>query len=417
MGGRRFEGLRWFWRENVFVQAAENFSTDYLPLFAVAAGANAGAIGLLAAASGLLSIAGYLPGAFVASRLRARKPMVLATWYGPSRMLLPVLAILPFVASAGPTLVFLIIVVNALRIFGSSLGNPSWVSFVADLVPQESRGRYFASRNMASGIAALVVSPLAGLLIRTVNGRTVHGLPGYQVSLFAAFACAAASTYFFTKIPEPPARSVGQLRTSIRGLLGLLRRNPAFTWLAVSSLVWGVSLNLSAPFINVFIVTDLGGNAAMVGVMNGVFALTGLVGLAMFGRLADTRGSRRIFVVTGFFIPALPVLWAFAHSPWAGCLINIPSGFLWAGFNLASFNILLEMSPAEDRESAIALYQTAVAVSAVIGPLLGGYLAGLTGYRVVFTLSGVGRLVAMLIFVVMVRSASGGAAPKGRTVR
>jgi MFS family permease len=405
MGGRRFEGLRWFWRENVFVQAAENFSTDYLYLFAVAAGAGSESIGVLAAAASLLSIAGYLPGALLASRLRARKPMVLATWYGPSRLLLPVLAILPFVAPAGHTLLYLIIAVNALRMFGSSLGNPSWVSFVADLVPQESRGRYFASRNMASGVAALVVAPLAGLIIRTVNGPTVHALPGYQVSFLAAFACAAVSTYFFIKVPEPPARSAGQLTKSLRGLTGLLRHNPAFSWLAVSSLVWGISLTMCSPFINVYLVTDLGGNVAMVGLMNGVSALTALIGLALFGKLADARGSRPIFVVTGLLIPMFPVMWALARAPWVGYLINIPSGFLWAGYNLTSFNILLEMSPAEDRESAVALYQTAVAVSAVIGPLLGGYLAGFVGYRVTFALSGVGRLAGTVIFIAMVRSA------------
>jgi MFS family permease len=402
---RRLAGLRWFWREAIFVQAAESFSTDYIPLFALAAGANTGEIALLAAVANLVSVAGYLPGAWIASRLRTRKAMVLAAAYGPGRLMLPLLAILPFMIPAGPTLVLLIIVVNALRIFGGSLGNASWTSFVADLVPQESRSRFFASRFIAIGLAALAASPLAGAIIRIVNGSETHALPGYQVALFCAFSLGLFSTWFFIRIPEPPSRSRTRLRGQARSLLSLLRRNPGFAWLAASSFLWGAALNMSGAFFNVFIVTELGGNAAYVGVIAGSYALTGLVGQLLFGRLSDSRGNRATFILTGLIIPFLPCLWAFATTPLHGVLINGLSGIFWAGYSLTSFNILLEMSPPEDRESAFALYQTAVAVSAVIGPLIGGVLIAAVGFRVNFVLSGAGRMVAMIVFIVMTRRA------------
>jgi MFS family permease len=408
IGRRRLYGLRWFWREGIFVQAAESFSADYIPLFALAAGATASNIGMLAAAANLLSVAGFLPGALIASRLRSRKAAVLATTYGPSRLMLPVLALLPFVVPAGPTLVFLIIAVNALRALGGSLGNAAWTSFVADLVPLESRGRFFSSRFIAIGIAALVASPLAGWIIRMVNGTSVHALPGYQVSLVSAFAVGLVSFAFFLRIPEPPGRA--PMRGTARDLVGLLRRNPPFAWLVASSLVWGAALNMAGPFFNVFIVTDLGGSAASVGIIAGTFALTGLFGQVVFGRLTDRRGNRRVLVLTGLLIPVLPVLWAFARAPWHGCIFNLAAGFLWAGYTLASFNFLLEMSPPEDRESSFAIYQTAVAASAVIGPLLGGFLAGVAGYRLVFVISGVGRLAAAILFIALVPGNEKGAA-------
>lgn len=80
---------------------------------------------------------------------------------------------------------------------------------------------------------------------------------------------------------------------------------------------------------------------------------------------------------------------------------NLVAGFLWAGFTLANFNMLLLLTPDDQRHRAAALYQTAVFTSAVIGPLIGGYLADNVGYSMVFTASGVGRLLAMLIFAIM----------------
>jgi MFS family permease len=400
---RRLAGLRWFWREAIFVQAAESLSADYIPLFALAAGATSTDIGLLAAVANLLSVAGFLPGAMIAARLRTRKIMVLATSYGPSRLMLPLLAALPFLLPSGSVLVFFIIAVNALRIFGGSMGNPAWTSFVADLVPQERRGRFFSSRLFVSGLTALAISPLAGLMIRTVNGGATHALLGYQVSLAAAFVVGLFSIAFFLRIPEPPPRTPPRLRRQARDLLGLLRGNPAFTWLAASSFVWGVAVNMAGPFFNVFIVTELGGNVAVVGTTAGAFALAGLFGQLIFGRAADRRGNRRILILTGLGIPIIPCLWAVAQIPLHAYLLNIPGGILWAGYNLASFNILLEMSPAEDRESAFALYQTIVAVSAVIGPLLGGLLVSLVGFRVMFVLSGAGRLVGTILFLFFAR--------------
>lgn len=389
--------------DGVCSQAQDSSSADYIPLFALAAGASAGSIGILAAAGNLVSIAGFLGGAGIAYRLRQRKPFILATGGGASRLLFLLLAASPLMAGHGLMLVTLIIAINALRLMLGNLANPPWTAMAADLVPPEARGRYFASRNVAMGIAALVMSPLAGWIVRTVNTRTSHDLMGYQATLVLAFLCGVLSTVSFSRVPEPPAGIPIRLRKRTRNVLDLLRRNPAFTWLAASSFVWGFSLNVASPFFNVFLVTGLHGTSANVGIATGVSALTGLAGQALFGNLSDRRGNRAVLVLTGILIPILPLLWVFARVPYHVYLINTASGVLWAGYNLASFNMLLELSPPEEREAGVALYQSAVAASAVLGPLVGGLLIATAGYHAAFILSGVGRFAGSLLFIIMVR--------------
>ncbi len=130
---------------------------------------------------------------------------------------------------------------------------------------------------------------------------------------------------------------------------------------------------------------------------------TGLAGQALFGNLSDRRGNRAVLVLTGILIPILPILWVFARVPWHVYLINTASGILWAGYNLASFNMLLELSPPEQREGGVALYQSTVSASAVLGPLLGGLLIATAGYHAAFILSGAGRIVGSILFIVLVR--------------
>lgn len=407
-GPRRLEGMKWFWLDGAFSQAQESSSTDYIPLFALAAGASAGGIGVLTAVGNLVSIAGFLSGAGVASRLRRRKPFILAAGGGASRLMVLLLAFLPLVTGHGAVLVALIIALNALRLMFGSLSNPPWASMAADLIPPESRGRYFASRNVGIGLVALVTSPLAGWIIRTINTRASHDLLGYQASLLLAFLFGMLSTCSFSRVPEPPASVPGRLRRKARNAIDLLRRNPSFTWLAASSFVWGFSLNAASPFFNVYLITGLQGTPANVGIANGVSALTGLGGLALFGSLSDRRGNRAVLVLTGLLIPFLPLLWVFARVPYHVYLINTASGVLWAGYNLASFNMLLELSPAEDREAAVGLYQSAVSASAVLGPLVGGLLIATVGYHAAFIMSGVGRFVGSILFILFVKPAQGG---------
>ena len=150
-GARRLAGLKWFWMDGVCSQAQDSSSADYIPLFALAAVASAGSIGILAAAGNLVSIAGFLGGAGIAYRLRQRKPFILATGGGASRLLFLLLAASPLMACHGLMLVTLIIAINALRLMLGNLANPPWTAMAADLVPPEARGRYFASRNAGHG--------------------------------------------------------------------------------------------------------------------------------------------------------------------------------------------------------------------------------------------------------------------------
>src|SRR5208337_4488236 len=102
-------------------------------------------------------------------------------------------------------------------------------------------------------------------------------------------------------------------------------------------------------------------------------------------------------------IPILPLLWVLARAPWHVYLINTASGILWAGYNLASFNMLLELSPFEEREAGVALYQSVVSASAVLGPLVGGLLIAEAGYHAAFLVSSVGRLAGSVLFILFVK--------------
>jgi predicted MFS family arabinose efflux permease len=71
---------------------------------------------------------------------------------------------------------------------------------------------------------------------------------------------------------------------------------------------------------------------------------------------------------------------------------------LWSGFSMCILNLLLQITPEAERARFTAVHQIVVAISLAIGSAVGGWVVTAFSYKAVFALSGVGRLIAALIF-------------------
>ncbi|GAB4564278.1 MAG: MFS transporter [Anaerolineae bacterium] len=395
----RLLGLRYFWLDSLFAAISDNFYVNFVALFALAYGATRGQIGLLTAAANLMGALAFFPGAWAVDRYGRRKPVVLFSGAFVGRLAFLLLAALPLFIPRPEWAIWGILVLHAMRSFMGNFANPAWTALVADLVPSFMRGRYLSSRNIAMGVAALVVAPVAGWMISTLNGRYDLRYLGYQAVFLMAFVFGMLSMYCFWRIPEPPARGTGAHGHSLRALWEVAQARPGFVGLVASAFVWNLAIQVAAPFFNIYLVEGLGGTASTVGTAAGVSSLFSLGGQRLFGRLLDRRGAWWVQRLTGFMIPLLPFAWMVINRPWQVYFITAFGGLSWAGYNLSNFTLLLDLTPDDDRPQAVALYQTVVFMSAVIGPLLGGYLAQSLGYKPVFGISGVGRLVGMLLFL------------------
>lgn len=389
-----------FWLDGIWSSASEGFSLAYIPLYALAYGANAAQVGLIASIGNLTGALALFPGARILDKTDKRKEVVVVAAGIVGRAPLLLLAFLPFLPLSASAAIFAILVLNAVRSMGFNFVSPAWTAITADLVPVFMRGRYFSLRNFLMGLATLIAPPIAGLLIAW--GRTgPQPLRGYQIAFLIAWFTGALSTWYFWHIRDPGGKRTTHVEGKRPSWLASLRTSRAFAGFVFSAFVWNLALQIASPYFNIYLVTGLGGTETTVGVVTAISALTGLVGQVIFGRVVDRKGSTWVFLATGFAITLLPMAWAFYNDTTDVAINNIFGGFLWAGFNLATFNLLLLLTPDDQRPRATALFQFAVFGGSVIGPLVGGYIADAVSYPAVFLTSGVGRLTAMILFVIM----------------
>lgn len=398
---QQVRGLRYFWLDGIFATISDHFFLGFVALFALAYGATNGQVGWLTAIGNLLGAMALFPGAQVLERFEKRKPVVVWTGGGFARLMLLGLALIPLFITNAQLAIIAIILLNGVRAFLGNFANPAWTAMVADLVPNAMRGRYFGSRNLTMGVAALVIAPLAGWLIRVGNGWQGMEHFGYQLVFMLSFATGMVSTLSFNRIPEPSAPMQARRGQESGGFVQILRESPGFLGLVVSSFIWNVAIQIAGPFFNVYLVNEFGTSAATIGLLASVSSASALLGQLYFGRAMDRKGALWVQIVSGLAIPILPFFWLFVTAPWQVALINLWGGFMWAGYGLSNFSLLLELTPDEQRPRAVALYQTSVFAAAVLGPLMGGYLADVVGYHLIFILSGVGRLIGIIGFILL----------------
>ncbi len=340
-----------------------------------------------------------LPGAMLVERFNHRREITLLFGGGLGRLAILLLALLPF-GLKGQPLLFTAMALSIARDAFGNLAFPAWLSITADIVPMEGRGRYFGSRNFIMGIAGMLTVLLAGALISRFPKPE-----GYQLGMGLAFVLGALSTYSFSRLHDPSRNQVPQSQASpeMHKILGNLRKQPALVALIVTAVLWNFFLNIPGPFFNVFLVENLKATPIMVGITSTASAVAGMLVQRRLGKLADSWGARRLQLVSGLLIPILPLAWTFATSAWHIIPINLLSGVLWGAYGLASFNLLLEITPQEGRARYSALYQVFVTLALAAGAAVGGFMVTKWGYSVIFITSAVGRFLAALLFARLVR--------------
>jgi MFS family permease len=340
-----------------------------------------------------------LPGALLAERIGKRKEIALYSGGVLGRLILLVMVFVPFLFN-GPTAILVAVCLTILRDGLNNLGLPAWTSLSADLVPIAWRGRFFGSRNFIMGASAMIATLIFGEII-TRSGQ----IQGYQLAYGLAFVIGMVSTISFSRIKEPPALPPVQRDVALPklSLASFVRENPAFSMYCFTSIIWNFSLNFSGPFFVPYQVNVLSASATMVGILTIVSQLSSMATQQPFGVWTDRWGSRRIILLTGFLIPFLPFAWLFITQAWQAIPVNLVGGALWAGYSLASFNFLLTLTPQDQRARFTAIYQILVLLSFSAGAAAGSLVISRWGYLAVFAGSGIGRMIAAILFARFVR--------------
>lgn len=380
--------------------------------FLLQLGANPIEIGMLASIPMVGNLLQPL-GAYLAEKTTSRR------WYGfavfaTSRLLWLLLALgMSWAAWHESDRHFLVIwtlgIVLASTIF-SCLGAASWLSWMAAIVPQRLRGRYFGLRNSLTSLVPLISIPLLGVVVSAFPGGSIAG---YGLILWlGVFAgilsllCQGWMKDVNPQIQHLPSAAIPM--TSSWKWPEFLKDSNYLRFLFYFSF-WAFAVNLGAPFFNLYLLDNLQLDVSWVTVYNSLMTGAALTFMMLWGKLADRWGNRPLLILVGLGMAVMPLFWLLVgdddFSRWLWLpLLHLAMGGMGAAIDLCANNLLMGVAPIRAQSTSFAITAAAAGVTGALSTTVGGFLAqshligGLLG---LFALSAVLRLIALLPLVLV----------------
>lgn len=128
------------------------------------------------------------------------------------------------------------------------------------------------------------------------------------------------------------------------------------------------------------IIGEVGGVDHMVWVTSAYF-LTSSVTMPIYGKLGDMRGRKRLFCLSQTLFIAGSLVCALGSSMFTLIIGRALQGFGGGGSIILSQAIVADIFPPKERGKYMGIMGAAFGVSALVGPLIGGFLTDIAGWR------------------------------------
>jgi MFS family permease len=404
-----------------------------LTLFARGLRASEFEFGLLSALPFIASLLS-LPASLVIDRTGSRKKIFLWGLYLQRFMwfpiaLAPVLIVQRFGIATASAAMGLFLVLVFIMHAGQAIGGPAWMSWMADIVPDRSRGKYFSRRRQWGIMTAIPAALVAGWLLDNLYAT---GAPSnYLTTLWWCAAIFMAAAIFgivdiatFHAVPE--VRAAPRHNEPLRAIFGQPLRDPQFLWFAgfVATLVFAVSF--MGQFLTLYFIDKLKITSVQTQLILLIAPmLAQLAVLPVWGHAADRMGNKPVLAIASLGLVPVGLGWCFmSHEMlWLGYVLSALGAALWAGVEVANFNVVLEMAGSNESDDPeqqggsnyVAVNSVIVNLAGCFGGLASGALAqslrnwhwdvGMLGlgtftfYEILFLISGVLRLLAAAVFL------------------
>jgi len=255
-----------------------------------------------------------------------------------------------------------------------NLTSAGWMSWMADLIPAETRGSFFLRRSAVFQGATVVWFFLASVLLDLFPDGSRSWA---YVAIFGVGAVGGVlDILLHLAIPEPkrasrphftPAEFIAPLRD------GNFLRYALSIGLAV------LALYLASPFQAPYVTSPeaIGAANVWLGIMTVISQLTWVAIAPLWGFLMDRYGRKPV-VLMGMLVGLGNLGYVFltrSDYSYVLPLLSIAVGFFGPAFWEGSNQLMLTLAPPEHRVVYISWYNTIIGLVSAVGPIGGGYLA------------------------------------------
>lgn len=163
------------------------------------------------------------------------------------------------------------------------------------------------------------------------------------------------------------------------------------------------SMSMIMPFLPLYLkemgLKDPADIQFWAGAIFGVNFLSQFIVAPIWGNLADRHGRKLMVLRSGFGMALVIFLTGLATSHWQLFFLRLLNGMV-SGFIPASISLMATNTPKEKVGYALGMLQSGAVAGSIMGPFIGGLLAEVIGFRMIFFLTA--SMLALASFIALV---------------
>jgi len=277
-----------------------------------------------------------------------------------------------------------------------SLIGPSFSAFIAENSSEKNRARVFGISDTLFMIVGVLGPPLGGYLADAY---------GFRIMLVVAWVL-----YFFATIirvsmartaargheANPQKLTMGNLKSKLGAMLGLLLSGGLITWVLITDGVRDIAYSLSGNLMPVYLEQIGGMSFQQIGWLGSVFSVSMMLVTMPAGWLADRKGER-VGIVCGFLMEFIAMFtFMQVHGFWGYAVVWSLFG-LGTGMMSPAYNSLISKAvPEKLRGTAFGMFGTSLGLVSLPAPWAGAQLWERFSPRLPFYVTGLAALGSVL---------------------
>lgn len=378
------------------------FGEQYIVPFALRIGATASQIGILNSVPAFIGAIFQLIGAKLTYKYKNRKNIVTLFVLIQAFIMIP-LFLIPFFTKS---VIFLTILFTLYNILANIVG-PAWSSWISDVIPEKERADYFSKRNKYVVASTMISVLIAGILLHFFENKNIW--MGFGILFVISFIGRMISWYYLKKQFEPNIIYVPDNESFFSFIKKMPHTN--FGNFILFRALMAFAVMTAAPFFSVFLLKNAGFNYIQYTILVLAPMASKVITMSYWGKYSKKFGTRNILIITGLWIATIPIWWFIAgffiqsntFLFYTLIIIEIMSGFAWGGFELTTFNYILETVEPEKRAIGFAYFNMIFGFAVLLGGLIGSFLIKylpeqflISRILIVFIISAVLRLLVIM---------------------
>lgn len=275
---------------------------------------------------------------------------------------------------------------------------PAWGAWMGSLTEAIDRERYFAIRSALLSAALLLGFLWGGYHLHQgeLSQQVSHA---YAVLFAVGFVARAGSCVMLALQHEPVAKSRDSLLRVLARTRGALRGEGRRLAFGLALLMFGA--HLSIPFYAPYMLKTLALGYDGFALLCAVQLVVKSVVLAFVHKAAARLGLQRLLVGSVVIIAVVAWMWGTSADMPTLCVAQVLSGFAWAGYEFASFQLLLVAAKPSQRVEFLSFAASLAGFLQLAGALTGSVLLTRAdmSYREVFRVSGFVRVLPLFLLL------------------